>query len=508
MEKELRQKYMDNTYLLGKDLLGFKDMTVDFHYDKLCKKLMEPREKLIRLWLVPRGFLKTTTLTITDSISLQLRNPSIRIAVISAVLANAKSMVTAIGMPYLTNSRFRMLFPEFCPKKPLAPETKWTSTEIEIPGRYKDGGHPVMESTFEAFGADSTLTSRHFDYIKCDDLVTRENSTSKEQMEKIKDFYRAIFPLRNSPSTPMDIIGTRWDDNDLYGELETDEDIEVIKFSAGLNTGIPLWPIRYPLSELRKIKAGPKMGAYLYSCLYEMEPIPEEEAIFKQRYFKHFTIHPSRTHLTRDDGIQVPIGNCYMTIDGATEEGKNDYSAMVIAMMDNQDNIYFLETYNKQIDPALFIDELFDLYEKWNCIKFAGQKALVEKMLWSFIKKKMRVEKRYVSFEPLGKNTMLNKEYTIKQLQPWYEGGYVWHNITDKDGVMENSFIRFPRGKNDDLPDAAQMQLEILKPSTQPKTITSYDRNSLELWKRRLRKAFGTSNFNDASELLIGARTY
>ena len=237
-DKLLREKYKSNSYLLAKDLLEFKDLTLDFHYRYICTKMDEPRKKAIRLWLIPRGFFKTTTVTITQAIKLQLNTPSIRIAIVSAVLPNAKAMVTAIGFPYLANKRFRTFFPEFCPAKPLAPETKWTESQIEIPNR---GGRPVMESTFEAFGADSTLTSKHFDHLIIDDLVTRENSTTRDQLDKAKDFYRALFPLRDNPGTPIDVVGTRWDDYDLYGELEEDPDIEVIKIPAIVN-GISTFP--------------------------------------------------------------------------------------------------------------------------------------------------------------------------------------------------------------------------------------------------------------------------
>jgi len=122
-DKTLKEKYKNSTYLLGKDLLGFKDLTLGFHYRYICSKLDEPRRTRIRLWLLPRGHFKTTLCTITQSISLQLNTPSIRIAIVSGVLPNAKSMVTAIGIPYLSNKRFRTFFPEYCPIKPLAPET-------------------------------------------------------------------------------------------------------------------------------------------------------------------------------------------------------------------------------------------------------------------------------------------------------------------------------------------------------------------------------------------------
>ena len=502
---EERKKYQENVYLLAKDLLGFYDLTVAFHYDKLCKKINEPRKKAIRLWLVPRGFFKTTILTVTRAIHLQINQPDIRIAIISAVMANAKSMVSQIGQPYLTNERFRMLFSEWCPKKPLAPETKWTESEIHIPNR---GGRAVMEGTFEAFGADSTLTSRHFDYLIVDDLVTGENCTTKDQMQKIKDFYKRIFPLRNSPQTPIDIVGTVWNDGDLYCDLMEDEDIEVIKYSAyDIVDGnkIPLWPERYPIVELDKIKR--KTGSYLFSCLYQQDPIPQEDAVFKETYFKYFSYNPDTCELTRDDGVVVPIGDTMMSVDGATEEGRGDYSSLVVGFQDYYDNIYVLDLFNKQIDPSDLLNEMKNMFLQWKCVKYTAQKALVEKMLKSFMRKKQKEEGFYMPYHELGANTRMNKEFAIKQMQPWYEGGFVWHNRKLKDSIMESQLLRFPKAKNDDAIDAEQMLFEVLRPSSKKVVKVDYDRNSIELWKRRLKRAMG-SQFSSSNSGIITERTY
>ncbi len=502
-----RKLYQNNIYYLAKDLLGFKDLTVSFHYDKICKRMNEPRKKDIRLFLIPRGFFKTTILTVTNAISLQINNPSIRIAIISSVAANAKSMVMQIGQPYLTNEKFRFLFSEWCPRKPLAPETKWTESEIHVPNR---GGRPVMEGTFEAFGSDSTLTSRHFDYLIVDDLVTAENSQTREQLQKIKDFYKRIFPLRDNPHTPIDIIGTRWMDGDLYGDLEKDPDVEVIKIKSFTVNGkekIPSFPERYPIEELEKIKSGPQMGTYLFSMLYQQDPVPQETAVFKEDYFQYFRINPDSKVIEREDGVTLPIGDTMMGVDGATEEGKGDSSVLIVGFQDYKENIYILDLFNKQIDPSDLLDEMKNMYILWNCLKYGAQKALVEKMLKSFLKKKQREEKFFMLCEELGANTRMNKEFAIKQMQPWYEGKYVWHNVKLKGSSLEEQLIRFPKATHDDVVDAEQMLFEILRPSSKQKATKDYGRNSLEMWKRRMKRALGDRP-SDSQYGIIDERTY
>ena len=492
-EKDVIQNYKENTYYLAKDLLGYKDLTPTFHYKYICKKLQEPREKKIRLWLIPRGFFKTTILTISHSVQLQLNNPSIRILIVSGVLANSVSMVQTIGNVYLTNIRFRTLFPKYCPEKPKAPDTIWRGNEIHIPNR---GGRPVMEGTFEAFGPESTITARHFDYIKIDDLVTRENSMTRDQMDKIKNFYKAIFPLRDNPDTPIDIIGTRWDDYDLYGELEEDEEIEVIKVPCIIN-GKSTFPERYPIDELKKLKRSKNMGSYLFSCLMMLDPIPQEDAVFKEKYFKYFKLDMTNKIITRlDDGEKIPVGLTFMTADGATTEGKNDYSAIIVVTTDSENNIYILDAWHKQCDPVEFMNKFIFLYFNWNCMKLGLQSAIVEKMLRSFLKEKMKREKFWINIVELKENTRQNKEYCIKSLQPWYENGCIYHKESLRGSELEEELLRFPKSKHDDVIDALQMQKEIILPSSKVSAPEVYDRNSIYNWKRRLKKIFDNEKWH------------
>lgn len=489
-QEDIRQKYKDSLWFLSKDLLGYKDLTPGFHYKYMCKKLVEPRKKPIRLLMFPRGHFKTTVLTIAHSIFLQLKKPGIRILIVSGVIANAKSMVTSIGSHYIINQRFRKWFPEYCPQNVRAPETKWTTEEIHVLNRFSKGDVPVMEGTFEAFGPESTITSRHYDYIKLDDLVTRENSTTREQMIKIKEFYKSVFPLKDHPNTPIDVIGTRWDDFDLYGDLLHDDDVEVVIVPAIVDNK-PTFPERFTIEYLNDLKKSEKVGTYLFNALYMLDPIPEEDAIFKSSWFKHFDIDVSGNEMIIDSTQErVPIGNTFLTFDSSTEEGKGDFSTIIISTTDNHNNIYVIETYKAKDDPAVFLSKLFDLYEKWKCYKAAGQKVVIENMFMAFIKEKMLRENRFINLEKISGVTKTSKEYRIKSLQPYYEAGKIYHRRGQCED-LEDELIRFPKSRNDDLSDAMHMQLNIVIPSSggsRPKV--DVNPNSLCVWKKKLDKFF------------------
>lgn len=189
-------------YTLATEYLGFKDFGKLHEF--LCHRICEERKSQIRLILIPRGFFKTSLFTYAHNTALALENPNIRILQCSGVLPNAQAMVGKWGKAFTHNEVFRDRFKEFCPKNPENPETTWNKNAIYLPNRTTHHA----EGTLEAMGADSTVVSRHYDYMKFDDIVTPENCTTTEQMQKIITFVKEAFGLcDNRTSTPVDIIG-------------------------------------------------------------------------------------------------------------------------------------------------------------------------------------------------------------------------------------------------------------------------------------------------------------
>jgi len=266
------------------------------------------------------------------------------------------------------------------------------------------------------------------------------------------------------------------------------------------------------MEDLMKIKKGKKMGTYLFNALYMLDPISDENAIFKEKWFKYFKISGDGKHILRhEDKVKLPIGHCFMSLDGATSEGKNDYSAIVITTTDTEKNIYVLETWAKQVDPIKLIDKIIEIYFKWGCIKLATQKSLIEKMLMSYMKERMQKEEFWINFHPLKENTRSNKEYEIQGLQPWYQGGSIYHLDGMRGGRLEEELLRFPKARYDDLSDALQMQKEIIFKSPHKVVSSSYDRNSLHSWKNRLKRIFDdrdTFHIGGSVDYTVNERTY
>jgi predicted phage terminase large subunit-like protein len=239
------------------------------------------------------------------------------------------------------------------------------------------------------------------------------------------------------------------------------------------------------------LKSDKKVGVSLFNALYMLDPVPEEDAIFKSSWFKHFKLDRTGTkiHIEGNNDV-IQITDTFMTIDAAVEEGRGDYSAIVVSTTDKDGKIYILECFREQVNPVQFIDKMVEMYKQWNCFKCAGQKGVVENMLLSFLKEKMKRDKFYMNIVPIGGITKQSKEYRIKSLQPYYESGSVYHRRGHCE-ELEEELIRFPKARYDDLSDATQMQLDIIMPSSgQPIKRKEYSNDSLYVWKKRLGKLF------------------
>ena len=80
-------------------------------------------------------------------------------------------------------------------------------------------------------------------------------------------------------------ICTRWHEDDWAGRVEQaerdgGEKWEVLDLPAILSDGRALWPSKYPLETLERIRA--TIGERDWSALYQQQPTPDEGDYFKQ----------------------------------------------------------------------------------------------------------------------------------------------------------------------------------------------------------------------------------
>ena len=153
-------------------------------------------------------------------------------------------------------------------------------------------------------GVGGPITGKGADILIIDDPVKNaEEANSQTYRDKTWEWYQSTAYTRLEPKGAIILIMTRWHEDDLAGRLlkhmqnGTGEKWEVINLPAiaeendllGRKPGEPLWPERYDLKELNRIKD--TTGSYWWSALYQQRPQPPEGGLLKRSWIKYYQPH-------------------------------------------------------------------------------------------------------------------------------------------------------------------------------------------------------------------------
>lgn len=265
----LLTRYATDFAAFCREGLGYRDMLPE--HDALCAFLQASgsTEKLV---LMPRYSFKSCISTVGYSLWRLVRQDSLRILIYSDAAARAEAFLTDIKNHLLAKSArstFRQVYGawEVDPKQGV-----WNQTAIVI----KPRSHAQAEPSVDTAGLETSRVGAHYDLILFDDLVTKENVTTPEQMAKVHQCYKAARSLLK-PGGEIVMIGTRWHFGDLYGRLLADDDARALRgeprvFATFIRSAeaspmgepYPFAPIGLTKAFLDAQRA--EQGSYLYSC--------------------------------------------------------------------------------------------------------------------------------------------------------------------------------------------------------------------------------------------------
>lgn len=166
------------------------------------------------LILFPRSTLKTTANILGHTIQWQLNYPDISIAIFQSNLDKAIDLVKEIKRHFQYNRAFRQLFPEHCPPEKKSDDFG-TQSQFVLPSRKRGRKEPTLVGLSLEKGA----TGMHFDVMKFTDIVEEENVKNSDRIFAIKKSFYTSEPLLVTPASWIDVEGTRYHEEDLYGEL-------------------------------------------------------------------------------------------------------------------------------------------------------------------------------------------------------------------------------------------------------------------------------------------------
>lgn len=452
--------------------LGYKDL--DFMHWELCNLVLEEAHE--ELYLLPREHLKSTILTIADTVRCILKNPNDTHLITNATLENAQSFLAEIKNNLLGGD-LPLLFPEVL--EDVTRTNRWAEMSINVHRQTK-----VKEPTVSVAGVGASFASRHYNRIIYDDLHNEKNTESRDQIDKIIKWFQQVqsLVLKNGFQR---VIGTVWEYGDLYEWIEQNlPDYRVYTRKVKEEPGTPgvkgdmfIFPKKWNEARLQKLKN--TQNPFIYSCQYFNERVAEEDQLFKKQYFKY----ENATTITSQ-----PTQNYFLCVEPASDISKvldqktADSTAMIVCGVNDLRERRFVEIVRDKLTPQDQIDMIFDLVQKWH-INIVGIETLAFQSYLEF-NLKQEMQKRNVYFNILELRPRGRKKTNrIKVLEPLFRTGkiifidkFLYTSIYDKqekDMVkeLEIEFLTFPKAKFDDMSDCAAYFCDIdawLNPKNNP----------------------------------------
>ncbi len=190
--------------------------------------------------------------------------------------------------------------------------------------------------SYFAVGRGGPITGRGADLLLLDDLIKDNAEANSETIRRgLHEWFASVAYTRLRPGGAIVLIQTRWHEDDLAGWLlreHRNENWEVLSLPAiaeqneNFRTeGEALWPERFPLAELERIRA--RIGGRAWTSLYQQRPAAAEGVVFRREWWQLYrpplTLSLSRKVQSWDTGFKKGAENDFSvcTTWGIAENG-------------------------------------------------------------------------------------------------------------------------------------------------------------------------------------------
>jgi hypothetical protein len=374
----LRLVGKEDLYVLSKGILGYKDINRDTH-GAFCA-FVANEEKLRRMGLMPRGHLKSTIATVSDSVRLALKDPdNNRILIGGETATKAEGFLSEIKGHFEKNQLLKELYPEIVPDKFAGPGIQWSTTIASVKRRrvYKEG-------TFNTIGLGGALVGGHYNRVKGDDLIGYEAAKSPAAMAAaiawVDNLESLLIDLNRDI---IDFIGTRWKKNDIYSHVMKFYGRRMAVFlREAIENGQVIFPAKMSMEVYETMQTETPEIWYAQYC---NNPLVEGASDFPVGAIRSFRFSRDGEEVIGDrDGTEVRwhLSDLDRVITADPNSGSltaPDTAAVACTGVSPDDDVFTLELWSGRVTPSAFVDKIFDMSKRWRPrvvgIEKAGQQT-------------------------------------------------------------------------------------------------------------------------------------
>lgn len=318
-------------------------------------------------------------------------------------------------------------------------------------------------------GIGGAITGRGADLLIIDDPVKdAEQALSPAYRKRAWDWYLSTAATRLEPGGSILIMQTRWNAEDLAGMIgrqakETGELWDEVTLPAiseegdqlGRAPGEALWPERFPLTELAKIKASYESVGKLYwwLTLYQQKDVSEASVEWPDSYFGD--------EIWFDDWPQLLAFRVLALDPSKGKDAKHgDYSAYALVGLDVHANYWVEADLDRRTVTQMVADGIRHL-RSWKPISFAVEVNGFQELLGPEFIRQARATKTAIPL--FGIHNYIAKVVRIRSLGPLLAQGRMRFRKTPGTKLLVQQLKQFPTGEHDDGPDALEMAVRSIK---------------------------------------------
>lgn len=396
--------------------------------------------------IAPRGHAKSTTVDMTYPLWAGCFEQEEFIVIISDTYTQAAEFINALKDEFEHNPKIKWLFGDM-------KGDDWQDGEFVLSNGIK---YAAKGSGMKIRG----IRHRHTrpTLMIFDDIENDENIKSAEQRQKLYHWFtKAAIPALARGGRAV-VIGTILHFDSLVNKVMKQQDVfkswQTRVFYAITTeedgTERALWPEHRSLEKLRAMRDDPGdqdfIGSITFAQEYQHKPFSEEDAIIQPDWIKECEpsqVPDKHTRLAR-----------VLTIDPAASERQTaDFTAMIVADLYTDGNVYIRAIRNQRTSPSVTADTVRELDEIYK-----PQVIGIEKGALGLVFRDLLEGLPVIGLEPDK-----DKVRRLLAVSRFFEAGRVYtvKNIQNGQAFREQ-LIEFPKGTHDDMVDAAAYAVRLL----------------------------------------------
>jgi phage terminase large subunit-like protein len=373
------------------------------------------------------------------------------------------------------SERYAAIFPQLKVKMDTKAKNFWQVEQGE-----KDTIEYISGGSYQAVGVGGAATGFGAKILIVDDPVKNAEEANSEVMrQKVWEWYSKVARSRLEDGGAVILIMTRWHEDDLAGRcLLTDQHWHRIRYPAIAEEDEPkrkkgeaLWPERYPVSALEDLRRDTDESTWF--SLYQQQPRKAGKQSFDPSWFPTFTL----------EDLKGKVFNRYAMIDVAdTKKEGADWTGLVVGDWSVDDKWYFPHIKRHSVNVKDLIDLIFWVWITWKPIAIGIEKKAFADQVKPLLDDeavKRGIYPVVIQLEDGGRSK-IGRITGALQGRAEHKRILLQAEPTDDTEAFKTELWSFPKGRWDDLIDAAAYMEQIGTRPFAPVHDMQIERNRVE----------------------------